>query len=697
MYRILDVYVYDVDEFEYSKVNRIPDAKRKRGNPRTRKNIIYKDIICAFDIETTALHDIKQSFMYVWQFAFGSDTVVMGRTWKEFRDFIIKLSEHLEGRRLVTYVHNLSYEFSFLRGIYDFNNDDVFAIDTHKIARANIGGVLDLRCSWIHSNMSLASFTEKMNVKHQKLSGAEYDYSKIRYPWTPLTVMEKMYCINDVVGLVEAIEVEMERDEDNLYTIPITSTGYVRRDAKRAMAKVNQEWLHSLMPDFPLYKRLHSAFRGGNTHANRYFANMLLYNVKSADRKSSYPDTQCNDLFPVSKFFHVTDKEDLTVENVVDLMVRRKRACLITFTCTKVRLRNEYTPVPYISISKCEEYVYREHEGVKFIADNGRIISTYALKTTMTDVDFQIFLNQYDFDGIEINDLYHAKYGMLPQELRDVTIKYFQDKTVLDEVDDYLYMKSKNKLNSIYGMSAQDPVKHSLIYDFTEESPDIKVFEEDERKDEDLLSESNKRAFQPYQWGVWITAWARKHLQDAIDYVFKTDGAFFIYCDTDSVKYIGDVDWTDFNQHFIDRSIANGACAADREGNVITMGHYEQEKTSYKFKTLGAKKYCTEDIDGNVKLTLAGVRKKEGSLRLQREGGIDAFKEGFIFDEGEAGLQMYYNLNTYGWYQVSKRNRIYITANAYQCMDIYQIKLTAEYKDILLYSRQKMVDSDALL
>lgn len=74
--------------------------------------------------------------------------------------------------------------------------------------------------------MSLARFCQAMNIEDKKLSGQEFDYTKKRYPWTPLTDDEIAYCKTDVISVVECIKKEMEKDGDNLITIPLTSTGY---------------------------------------------------------------------------------------------------------------------------------------------------------------------------------------------------------------------------------------------------------------------------------------------------------------------------------------------------------------------------------------------------------------------------------------------------------------------------------------
>lgn len=231
--------LYNYKTFPEDALFSVPIQKRKPGNQGTRKRRKYKDIVCAFDIETTRLDD-KHSIMYIWQFQFGLDNTIIGRSWKECLRFLKRLSSSCgDNEYYVIYVHNLSFEFQFLAGQYSFTNDEVFAVDSRKILKCDMFDHLEFRCSYLHSNMSLSEYLQKMGVKDQKLSGDEFDYDKMRYPWTPLSDRELLYCINDVRGLVEALYIEMHMDDDNLYTIPLTSTGYVRRDVKAAMREIS--------------------------------------------------------------------------------------------------------------------------------------------------------------------------------------------------------------------------------------------------------------------------------------------------------------------------------------------------------------------------------------------------------------------------------------------------------------------------
>lgn len=89
---------------------------------------------------------------------------------ERFKFLIQKLSFYLdEDERLVTYVHNLSYEFQFLAGIFHFDPNQVFAIDSRRVCKADLENVLELRCSYIQTNMSLDAFTHKMGVVDMKI------------------------------------------------------------------------------------------------------------------------------------------------------------------------------------------------------------------------------------------------------------------------------------------------------------------------------------------------------------------------------------------------------------------------------------------------------------------------------------------------------------------------------------------------
>lgn len=660
----------------------VPVLKNRKGNPGKKKVRKYLSWTTAFDIETTCLRDIEQSFMYVWQWQLSDQWTIVGRTWEEFLDTARQIKQVLpDDVYLVVYVHNLSYEFSFLKGIYDFSPEEVFAVKPRKVLKCDMMECFEFRCSYLHSNMSLRQYLKKFKVEHQKLSGDEFDYSKIRYPWTPLSDQELQYCVNDVLGLVEALDKEMWIDGDTLATVPLTSTGYVRRNAKRAMkGKVDHRLVPSIFPTYEEYTVLRQAFRGGNTHANRFYSDEIIPNVHSADRSSSYPAVMCNCEYPMSEFIPIV-KSDLNMKYISNCIKNRHKAVLMVVGIYDLKLKNYFWGCPYIPKDKCRNLV-NAHNTI----DNGRVLSADYLEISITDVDLKIIMSEYD-GRIKILKAWYASYKKLPQPLIDEVISYYKKKTELKGVEgqEILYDKSKALLNALYGMMAQDVVKFSIVYDNGEWREDTSV------SAEDLLAKSKSKAFLAYQWGVWVTAWARYHFELGVRKCHD-NGAFFIYGDTDSCKYVGEVDWTDYNNDRIEECKKSGSYATDPKGITHYMGVFESEDNpetgvAYsEFKTLGAKKYAyTIKTGEDVHVTIAGVSKKKGGVELSKRGGLPEFKEGFVFHDA-GGTEAVYNDDIDMWIE-KEGHPLHITSNVCLLPSEYTVGITGEYERIIKYAK----------
>lgn len=654
-------------------IKSIPIARNYSKRKKSDKTL-FRNCMCAFDIETTYLDDVEQSIMYIWQFAVmdlrnGNIWYCFGRTWEQFTKLLDNF--YHEGITVLVWVHNLSYEFQFMRHWLPFQKDKIFALKSRKVVRADIDGV-QFRCSYIQTNKSLDAFTRDMGVVHQKLSGVEFDYSKKRYPWTEMTAEELQYCCNDVVGLLEAMRVRMRMENDTLYSLPLTSTGYVRRLAKEAMRKFNHKQLQAMMCDVDVYKLLRLEFRGGDTHANRYHVNKILENVASYDRASSYPDVMLNYRFPMSAFTPrmITDIGELEKKCQI------RDCCFIAvFTITNLQQRDIYYGAPYLSLDKAVEISGQ-------VVDNGRILSADKAVYVFNDIDWKIVKSEY-VGEVRISQVYIAKYGYLPQAFRDLVIDLFHKKTSLKNVDgqELNYMRSKELINSLYGMCAQNPVKPDVIY---MDEPDQAFTLEDIVDIGEKLEKYNKKAFLLYAWGCWVTAWARLKLKEMINIV----GDNFVYCDTDSVKFLVRDDYKrivarieEYNQGLKELSISNKGYADDKKGITHYLGVYEYEETYKQFKTLGAKKYAYTRQDGTFKITIAGVPKKAGAREM---GTIENFNVGFVF-RNSGKLESVYNDSDYGTYYTddSSEHRIEIRSNVVLRESTYEIGLSLEYMYLL--------------
>lgn len=653
--------IRDWREFDIDWFAGLGPATRPQGNPSGRNKRKIWDCTCAFDIETSTvmIGADPHAFLYHWQMSFDNKFVVLGRTWEEWLSFIDILSSIVGDNRLVIYDHNLSYEFQFLKGVYKFKTEEIFALDTRKILKCTMHeGSIELRCSYLQTNKSLAQFARDMRAEYQKLEG-DLDYSIVRYPWTPLTPEEEAYCINDVTCLVSAINNEMHRDRDSLYTIPLTSTGYVRRIIKEKMRRWNNPLLKAIQPDLELYEILHWAFRGGNTHANRLMAGKILHNVRSWDRSSSYPDEICNRFFPMTAFKPIRSPDPDKVQAAMD----DGKAVLMILEMRNVELSDPFYPVPYLPRDKCKELT-----GGDF--DNGRILSAEHLVIAVTDIDYKIIREQYKAD-IRILKAWTARYGRLPRQITDTVKSLYEKKTSLKGVagEELEYMHSKEMVNAVYGMMVMALIRPEMIFD--EDSNEMMFSEEVDL--EKQLKASTKNPYLAYQWGVWITAWARWDLEQGI----KIAGEDFVYADTDSVKFLGDHDFSEFNADAKARSIKHGAYATDPAGVTHYMGVYEDEGLYEEFKTMGAKKYAYRK-NGKLGVTISGVGKKLGAEELEAAGGLAAMREGFTFKKA-GGQQAIYNDNPEGLVY----NGVRVTSNVALVPSEYTLGITAEYADLL--------------
>lgn len=661
-----------VHPFDSIKIYDLPKFTPEDKPAGMRCRSLYNKQLCAFDIETTALPEIEQSVMYIWQFAI-EDYIIIGRTWEQFRTLVEWLRALSGGRKTVVYVHNLSYEIQFLSGIFHFDDGNIFAMDSRKVLKATLNN-LEFRCSYLLTNLGLSAFTKRYGVQHQKLSGVEFDYSKIRYWDTPLTDAEIAYCVNDVAGLVEALHKLMELNRDNLYTIPLTSTGFVRRICKNAMRAEHQQIINAY-PDYEVFKLLRKAFRGGNTHCNRFFADEVISGpVYSMDITSSYPFQQvCKD-FPVYPFEQVRSGDIF----YIDKLIERGKAVLLHVALSDIELRNPFYPVPYIPFDKC---IGCRNPKI----DNGRILNADYLELVLTDIDWQIIVSQYKFKA-RLIVAYRSDYGPLPDGLVESNKEFYRNKTTLKGVSgqELYYMKNKELLNSIYGMSVQSPVKRNLLFNDCSVIPNLYI-EDNSLTDEEILQHSKKRAFTLYQFGVWTTAHARRSLEDGINIV----GENLLYCDTDSCKFIGKRDFSKYNAAVQELSARKGLVAADKNGVLHYGGVYEPDGIYRAFISQGAKKYAYEDENGEIHITVSGVAKKPGAAALKAAGGLDAFRAGFVFHNC-GKTESVYNDMAFGAYHTKDGHVLDITRNVYIRDQDYTLGRSDEYDSVIQVSKQQL-------
>jgi hypothetical protein len=654
-------YAFNTKEIDYDLL--FDNLKFKKG---------YLEIPATFDIETSTVipsneNEKPYAFMYIWQLCFRG-YVIFGRTWDDFLEMLEKIKNKLElddDHKLVIYVHNFAFEFEYLRKFIDFKN--IFATAPHKVLKAN-DDFFEFRCSYYLSNMNLQKFISNTPEATHYKSKDDMDYKLLRTPSTELTELEYGYCYNDVKGLEEAIMHLLK--SDTLKSIPLTSTGYVRRDCRKAMRKnrKNRYMFKKMALDEETFTLCKECFRGGNTAGSRYYTNEIIHNVGSYDISSSYPYVMMACYFPMGSFIRYT------IDNEEDFNRINKKYCTIgRYLFYNIKIKKS-VPIPYIPSAKC-------NSSSKTVVYNGRILEAEMIEISLTNIDFDIIEKQYDFESMYVKDLYVARRGKLPKELREQILHYYDLKTQLkgSEEHAYEYMKAKNRLNGIYGMCVTNPCKGDLSIsddgEWIESEYDIQ-----EKLDKYY---SNWNSFLSYQWGIFVSAHARRRLQMAIDKV----GLDVIYVDTDSVKYINnhEQDFKDLNDE-IEEHIS---CYRDGKEYQLGIFDSENEKGSYKydeFITMGAKKYAFT-IDGKIGVTVSGLAKKEGAEELAKKGGLKEFKIGTIF-ENSGRTVAYFNNDEI--HDIKIGDDIIKTASNIAIVDTtYTLGITDTMLDIIFESKEE--------
>lgn len=639
------------------------------------KNIIgnskgerYYNIPCAFDIETTSFYRDtdgcaytyqqvqqmvdahgrkakleKSAIMYVWQFGING-YLVMGRTWEEFVTMMDTISNALElsdKLRLIVYVHNLSYEFQFMRDWLEWER--VFSIDMRKPIYATTKNNIEFRCSYLLSGYSLAKLGEQlMKYKCNKAVG-DLDYHLIRHHNTPLTDREKHYCINDINVVMCYIQERIEESRGIIH-IPLTKTGFVRKYCrahclrqKSDTGKTVPNWDYiNLMRELKItgmneFNMLQRAFAGGFTHANAEYTDEILCNVDSYDFTSSYPYVMIAEKYPMSQGVEIAVKSTKHFDFLIS-----KYCCIFDIEFSNI-FASETQDNP-ISASKCfiKETVCE---------NNGRIVAASKIALTITDVDFHIIKNFYTWDSLRVGKMYCYKKDYLPTPFIKSILHLYQDKTTLKGVEgkEVEYLNSKEMLNSCYGMCVTNPLRDEFVYDGKWDTASMTV----EQKNELLYKyNTSKNRFLFYAWGVFVTAYARRNLFTGI-YEAKED---YIYSDTDSIKLMNgkqhEAYFKAYNEQV--RMKLQGACMYHNldfslcepktiKGVTKLLGVWDFEGTYKRFKTLGAKRYMVEEKDAlkaggrtyDYSLTVSGVNKKTAIPYLMEKYGANGIFQAF--------------------------------------------------------------------
>lgn len=620
------------NDIDYKKLDELISSVQfvKKNNRKTTESIA--NIACSFDTETTSTYanNEKVAFTYFWQFGFTDNFYCYGRYWPDFVRLCVHIAEKLQlndKRKLVIYVHNLAFEFQFMRKY--FNWQDVFSTKERNPIKALTDLGIEFRDSYILSGLPLFLVAENLTSHKIKKLVGDLDYSLVRTPITPLTEQELAYCLNDVIILVDYIDEQIEQYDNNIAKIPLTNTGRVRLAVKKkAFNRNNYSITRKMMENLTLtpeiYNQMKRAFAGGFTHANKNYVGKIIKNVQSMDFTSSYPTVLlASSRFPMSRPFKYDYQGK---EQFLKDMKNPLKMFFFTATFTEIVTKLDFEN--YLSKSKC-------FDTDNVVENNGRVWSASRLSVTICSIDFEIIEKCYDWQDVKFSDITMFTTSYLPKYMLQSVIEFYQKKTTLKGVQgkEREYLLFKGMLNSLYGMTVTDFAKPEIIYsdgdEWTKEMLDLnKCIDE---------YNNSKGRFLYYPWGVVVTALARKNLWTGI-LELKND---YIYSDTDSVKFVN----AEKHQAYFERYNTditnqlktmcklkgfdyNDLAPKTVKGVRKPLGIWDNDGFYEYFKTLGAKRYIVSE-QGKLKTTIAGLGKKAGAdylMQISNNDVLQAFK-----------------------------------------------------------------------
>ena len=256
--------------FNISELPKINYMERQR---KKKKEKVCSDIIC-FDIETSSYffdnrkhvytyRDIENIYAnikddrkryeaineklstlgkggccYLWQLGIN-DKRFYGRSLHEFKSCFDELCDYIN-KPFITFIHNAAFEYQWLRGVFGYENIEAFYTESRKPLYFRYKNC-EFRCTYRLTNSSLAAWGKKIGLP--KLESL--DYGELYTPLSDLPDGALEYSERDIEIMYVGLK-QYEKEYGNVWAIPYTQTGEVRRDLK-ALYKKNINYHHHML------------------------------------------------------------------------------------------------------------------------------------------------------------------------------------------------------------------------------------------------------------------------------------------------------------------------------------------------------------------------------------------------------------------------------------------------------------------
>ena len=195
--------------YDYSNLKSIGQLKR-RGK---KSNEIYNDCIIMLDTETSRKSNREGEANHIVAFTISirakHENIVTfwGHKPSECIKCLDLIMVSLGGNRTIVYVHNLAYDYVFLRKyLYEAHGRPIRQLNTkpHYPINIEFSTGLILKDSLILAQRSLDKWAKDLDVEHKKAVG-KWDYNKLRNQDSVLSFDELDYIENDTLEGVECI------------------------------------------------------------------------------------------------------------------------------------------------------------------------------------------------------------------------------------------------------------------------------------------------------------------------------------------------------------------------------------------------------------------------------------------------------------------------------------------------------------
>ena len=253
--------------FKYKHLNRII-YRNCRGY---HNSDTYNDVIISLDTESSRKEDHAdgqpgECHLCAWTIsilAFDHCFVTLyGNKPSECIACINMIRSHLRGDLTYFFVHNLAWDWMFLRK-FMFRSwghpSDQLNTKPHYPISIKFSNGLIFRDTLIIAQTNLDQWAKDLGVTLKQKG--KWDYDQVRNQDHVFSPDELSYIECDTKALCECVNEYSKSLNKSVYSIPFTATGLVRADV-RQIGKENRakELFKRLVPDYPLYKIMESCF-----------------------------------------------------------------------------------------------------------------------------------------------------------------------------------------------------------------------------------------------------------------------------------------------------------------------------------------------------------------------------------------------------------------------------------------------------